>query len=141
MNTQTSTTVNKEISSYEQQAIDFADKYGIKMKIISSKYGLYFADDKICRYIFKCKLSMSGKSYTFNFGQSIAECSKEPSLYSVFACLEKNDPEDFEFFCSNYGYDTDSRSAYKTFKGVERQYNSMLRVFGSDILEEMQDIN
>jgi hypothetical protein len=40
----------------------------------------------------------------------------EPTAEDVLDCLlsDANTPEDFEEFCSEYGYDTDSRKAEKT---------------------------
>lgn len=126
--------------NYKQQAIDFAKKHNIKLDILECTYGKYFPDDEQCRYIFKCRLRRNGKSYTFNFGQSINEGANEPDMYYVLSCLTKNDPEGFEWFCSNYGYDTDSRSAEKTYKAVCKEWKAVERLFG-DILEQLQEIN
>lgn len=41
-----------------------------------------------------------------------------PTEYDVLACLTKNEVGTFENFCSEFGYDTDSRTAKKTYKAV-----------------------
>ena len=125
--------------NYLQQAQDFATKYGVKMRINSVNYGKHFGDDKQNRYIFNITLSRNGKRYTFNFGQSIAEGRNEPTMYDILTCLEKYDSDSFEYFCSNYGYDSDSRKAYKTYLAVCREYKAVVRLFG-DIMEELQEI-
>ena len=48
-------------------------------------------------------------------------------------------PETFEDFCSEYGYNTDSINAQKTYKAVKREFNGVYRLF-SDILEQLQEI-
>ena len=120
---------------YNKAAYSIANAIGLKMQILSSEYKLHFDGDKQKRYVFKIKLIKGGKQYTFEFGQSISEGSNEPTLYSVLACLTKYDPETFEDFCENYGYDNDSRKAEKIYKEVVKEFNNMQRLFTSDELE------
>lgn len=126
--------------NYQKQANDFAAKHNVKMVINSTTYGKHFADDKDSRYIFNITLKRNRKQYTFNFGQSIAQGSNEPTMYDILTCLEKYESSDFEDFCSNYGYDNDSRKAYNIYLAVSREYKAVDRLFG-DIMEELQEIN
>jgi hypothetical protein len=126
------------VSSYEQQAIDFAKKYGVKLSIGEPTYKDFWHDGQM-RWVFPCKLSREGKSYSFKFGQSIAAGKQKPTMYNILACMTKNDPEDYDFFCSNYGYEK-SRSAYSIYLAVCREYEGMRRLFNPEELEEMQDI-
>lgn len=128
------------MSEYTKQAEQFAAKHGVKLKVLASLWGRHFPEDKVARHIFKMKISRRGKSYTFEFGQSIANGAEEPDMYSVLACLTKSDPEDFEWFCKNYGYDTDSRTAERTYKAVCKEWAAVERLFG-DVLDELQEIN
>jgi hypothetical protein len=125
--------------NYQQQANEFATATGTKLKINRSKYGNHFAYDKEHRYIFNCTLTRNGKRYTFDFGQSIAAGNTPPTMYDVLTCLNKYDPTTFEFFCSVYGYDTDSIKALKTYKAVQREFKGVNRLF-SDVLEQLQEI-
>lgn len=61
-------------------------------------------------------------------------------MYDVLCCLEKYEVGTFDDFCSNYGYDNDSIKTHKIYKAVAREYKNMLRVFGAEILEQMQEI-
>lgn len=126
-------------TNYEKEAIQFAQKHGIALEIISEDYRPYFPEDKGCRSVFKCRLVRNGRQYTFEFGQSIANIGQEPTMYDILACLTKYDPESFEWFCSNYGYDTDSRKAEKTYHAVVKEWEAVERLFG-DILDELQEI-
>ena len=117
---------------YNKAAYKVAEHLGLKMKILSSEYKRYFEQQ---RYVFKVRLIKGGKQYTFEFGQSISEGSNEPTLYDVLTCLTKYDPESFEYFCANYGYDEDSRKAEKIYKAVVKEFNNMNRLFTSEELE------
>ena len=65
--------------------------------------------------------------------------AKKPTAYDVLACLQKYDPETFEDFCDNFGYDIDSRSALKIYLAVQDEYNNVIRLFG-DVMEDLEDI-
>ena len=125
--------------NYQQQANEFATATGTKLKINRSEYGKHFANDKEGRYIFNCTLTRNGKRFTFNFGQSIAAGNTPPTMYDVLTCLTKNNPETFEYFCGEYGYNTDSINAQKTYKAVKREFNGVNRLF-NDVLEQLQEI-
>lgn len=125
---------------YQKQANDFANKHGITLEIGSPDYGRHFHDDKESRYIFPVTLKCHGKQYTFKFGQSINGGDEEPTMYDILTCMTKYDPETFENFCSEFGYDTDSRKAEKTYKAVKKEYAAMKRLFSNEVLEEMQEI-
>ena len=128
------------MTNYTEQAEKFAQKHGIKLTFIGDPiYKLYFADDKEQRYVFRCKLTRGGKSYTFDFGQSIISGAEEPTLYDVLTCLQKNEVGDFENFCGDFGYDEDSRKAEKIYKAVCKEFEAVDRLF-SDIIEELQEI-
>ena len=126
--------------TYQQQANEFAAKHNIELLINGYEYKKHFADDTQCRYVFNCTLKYNGKRYTFNFGQSIAQGSNEPTMYDVLTCLEKYEVGTFDEFCGNFGYDNDSIKAHRIYKAVAKEYKNMLRVFGADILEQMQEI-
>jgi hypothetical protein len=65
---------------------------------------------------------------------------KEPDLYSVLSCLQKYEVGTFEDFCSDFGYDNDSRTAEKTYKAVVKEFKGMENLFNSDELELLQMI-
>lgn len=69
----------------------------------------------------------------------ISECKTPPTLYAVLSCLTKYDPETFEDFCFEHGYDTDSRKAYDTFLAVDKEWHEVKRMF-ADCLEELAEI-
>lgn len=125
---------------YNKGAHKIADSMGLKMLIKGSDYRKHFPEDKQNRYVFKIQLKKDGKQYSFYFGQSIAEGSNEPTLYSVLACLQKYDVGSFEDFCGEFGYDEDSRQAERIYKAVTKEFKNMQRLFTCEELELLQEI-
>jgi hypothetical protein len=130
------------MNEYTKQADDFLKETGTTFKVKFYEYGKYFDDDKESRNIYKVTLRRNKKSYTFKFGQSINNTGKgiEPTAYDVFSCIQKYDVGSFEDFCSEFGYDTDSRKAEKTYKAVLKEFENVDRLF-SDVMEKLQEIN
>lgn len=128
------------MTTYLNDALNFAKKHDVKLSFIGDpEFKKHFSDDKDERYVFKCKLSRNGKTYTFNFGQSIAQGCEEPTLYDILACLQKYDVGSFEDFCSEFGYNEDSRTAERTYKAVCKEFKAVDRLF-NDVIEELQEI-
>ncbi|HSE99823.1 MAG TPA: hypothetical protein VLA48_02915 [Nitrososphaeraceae archaeon] len=118
------------------------------MKVGDYEYKKHFSRDKERRCVFKITLKKGGKQYTFNFGQSIAEGTNEPTLYSVLACLQKYEVGDFQDFCSNFGYNEYDentgridKETLKIYNAVVREYENMQRLFNYEELELLQMIN
>lgn len=63
------------------------------------------------------------------------------SVYDVLACLTKCDPGTFEDFCSDYGYDEDSRTAERVYFAVQKEYAQLARLFTPEQMEELAEIN
>lgn len=137
------------MNKYEQQAAEFLQKTNTKLTVEFSHHGKHFADDKQTRDVYKCKLSRGNRSYEFNFGQSINNSGYAhnkytrviPTAYDILACLTKYDPGTFEDFCSEFGYDTDSRNAERTYKAVVKEWEAVNRLFTDEEIEELAEIN
>lgn len=64
-----------------------------------------------------------------------------PSAYDVIAAVQKSDPGTFEDFCADFGFDTDSRTAERTYKAVVDEYRNIAMLFSDDELEAIQEIS
>ena len=64
----------------------------------------------------------------------------EPTEYDVLACLTKYDPETFENFCGEFGYDEDSRKAEKTYHAVKDEYNNVAMLWNEEEMEQLTEI-
>jgi hypothetical protein len=62
-----------------------------------------------------------------------------PTAYSVLACVQKYHHPTFGDFCAEFGYDTDSRKAEKTYQAVKDEYINILTLF-HDVMDELREI-
>lgn len=170
-----------EVSTYEQEAIDFLKATGATIEIKFLKHGKHFDDDKEDRDIYAITIKRGQRSFSFNFGNSIAHSGKflvgykmanntvrsdakrfndkkeaesaafraemivnkdfsKPGSYDILACLTKYDPGTLEDFCSEFGYDTDSKKAENIYNAVKDEYQNMARLFTDEELEQLQEI-
>lgn len=63
-----------------------------------------------------------------------------PSDYSILACLDVLYSDSFEEFCSEFWYDTDSRSAYNIYIKCIEQDRMLRRIFDKKQLEMLAEI-
>lgn len=81
--------------------------------------------------------------FNYDFGNIVGDKIIRPiapTLYDVLACLQKYDVGTFEDFCNEFGYDTDSRTAKKTYKAVVKEYDKMCSLFNNEELEVLTEI-
>lgn len=63
-----------------------------------------------------------------------------PTEYDILACLETYVPNTFEDFCWEFGYDTDSISAMKTYLACQKQWAKIRKIFTEEQIEELAEI-
>lgn len=131
------------MSEYTQKAEDFLTAHSLKFRSVFLEYGPYFPGETESRNIYRLTISGKGRGrYSTKFGQSINGTmkSEEPTAYDLLTCLTKNDPGAFEDFCSEFGYDIDSRTAERTYKAVKRDWQKVEQFFTPEEIEELQEI-
>jgi len=158
------------MNSYEKQAQDFLDKTGAKLDIKFLRKGKHFQDDQEERDIYVVTLSRGSRRYEFNFGQSLVNSEhwkdkatgktstdeawvkrawgygaihkkrQEPTPYDILTCLTKYNPGTFEDFCDDFGYDKDSRRAFKTYEAVRDEFLHIQAMFSDYELEVLSEI-
>ena len=134
------------MNNYTQQAENFAAKYGVTLEILDCEYKPMWSETQK-RSVFKLRLKRNGKSYTFEFGQSIQAGNTSPDMYSVLACLTRYAVGSFDDFCSEFGYSRYDEETGRTNKQTERTYKAVCKEFAaverlfSDCMEELQEIN
>jgi hypothetical protein len=74
--------------------------------------------------------SLSGLKYEF----------EQPRAYDILFCLQKYEVGTFEGFCSEFGYNTDSKKAEKTYKAVKNEYENLERLYSEREFEKMREI-
>lgn len=78
---------------------------------------------------------------TWDFDKfNILEKRTKPSSYAILACLTTYDPDTFENFCSDFGYDTDSKKAEKTYNAVLDEWKNIQELFTDKEIEQLSEI-
>jgi hypothetical protein len=80
-------------------------------------------------------LKMNGRQLTVPFGMGYGHNQAEPTAENVLSCLlsDASDAENaasFEDWCSEYGRDTDSRSAERTYRQIRKQTEKLSAFLG-----------
>ncbi len=143
----------KTKNEYDLQAEKFLSDTQTELSAEWVEHGRHFEDDKATRDIYEITLKRGGRSFTFRFGQAIADTGKRPTAYDVLACLTKCDPGSFEEFCSSYGYQNDrrrqsrkncagftNRKAEKIYKAVLNEWQNIQILWPDEELELFQEI-
>ncbi len=93
-----------------------------------------------CR-IYRGPIHPNSHSFGLYFSQGSAH-TEFPTLVDVLDCVANDasgydSTKDFEDWASDYEYDTDSRSAEKTYRAVKRQSEQLKRTLGEDAYAEL----
>lgn len=64
----------------------------------------------------------------------------EPNSYDILSCLTKYNPGTFENFCSEFGYDTDSKRADIIYNLVKEEYKNVCTIWSEKEIEELADL-
>lgn len=65
---------------------------------------------------------------------------KAPTAYDVLACLTKYDPGTLEEFCSEFGYDADSKRAEKLYNAVVNEWHNVAMLWNDAEIEDLTEI-
>lgn len=126
--------------SYDEMAEQFLKDTKTKFSVKWIGYRKHFVDDKQCRHIFLCTFKRNGKQFSVNFGQSIAAGGKTPNAYDVLSCLQKYDVGGLSDFCSDFGYDEDSKKAEKIYNAVCKEFDNVCKIWTDEEIERLQEI-
>lgn len=63
-----------------------------------------------------------------------------PTAYDVLTCLTKIDPGTLEDFCSEFGYDTDSKKAERTYNAVCKEWQNIRALWTDAEIAKLQEI-
>lgn len=128
------------MNDYEERAEALLERLNTSLTVRFVEHGRHFYDDTDTRDIYECTLTRGNRTYTFRFGQSIANRGVEPTAYDIIACLTKHDPGTFEEYCSDFGCDLDSYTARAVHQDLRAEYIGMTRLFSDDELALLAEI-
>jgi hypothetical protein len=134
---------------------NFLAKYGIVLTAKLAKQGVYFPNDNssdLLHNSFNVYVTTKNGRTSFRFYGSNMDYNNnvtaldESAVLSAFECFVSDamaGSNSFKDFCSEMGYDTDSRRAYKTFKACEKSNEKFERLFPNvdiyDLHNDLQD--
>jgi len=144
-------------NEYDKIAEDFLKKTKTTFSALFVRNGKHFADDKDNRDIYLITLQRGDRIYKFNFGQSLNASGEYtylnggnfkknihfaiPTAYDVLSVLQKHEVGDFQNFCNDFGYDSDSIKAEKNYNLVVKVYENIKMLFSDIELEKLRKIN
>lgn len=120
---------------------DFIEGHGVRMACDWADENPNMDDMPDGSTHYRCLLRYGRRRLTVPFSMGPAHC-KEPELADVLDCLASDacsydNARDFEDWCAEYGYDTDSRKAERTYRAVERQREGLYRLLGDEAYREL----
>jgi len=119
---------------------DFVARHNIKIACEWADRNPHMPDWNDANH-YKCKLTMGRKQMTVYFSQSYG-VSHEPEVVDVLNCLADDsagvsNARSFEEWAEEYGYDTDSRKAEKTYNVCVKQAARLLSFLGKDLYDKL----
>lgn len=138
MNTNTMTTKQ----DYQLQAKEALAKCNVSMEIkLSNTKIAPWESDPAKRYHYIITLIAGKIKYSFDFwGSALDYINKKSRIseYDVLACLSSSfhTPIEFAEFCADFGYDTDSIKAHKTWLACLEQRAQLNKIFPKDSQKE-----
>lgn len=162
----TNTTINKVFSHNGKHFANdeqVRDIYIVTIKRGNRQFNFNFGQSIIKSKKFQDKLNKrlftaNGKSagnhnykylYPENFPKTKAEErfgdfniieGEVPKEYDILTCLTKYDPGTLEDFCSEFGYDIDSKSAEKTYLAVKEEWKNVQTIWTDKEIELLIEI-
>jgi hypothetical protein len=131
------------MSEYEKQAEEFLRRFGLRFRAVErnekepewaegGRFGNHYRVTISRRGDYVGNEGLTPKRISFDFWGSLADqqSGEDITAYDVLANISGDIycPDDFEEFCSEYGYEEDSRKAEATFRRVAT-FSRRLREF------------
>jgi hypothetical protein len=121
-----------------QTIANFIADHGIRMTVKPRNSNPNMPDDgwAYTASHWTCTLHFGRQRMAVAFSQGSAHFDP-PKLADVLDCLASDasgleNARDFADWCAEYGYDTDSRKAERTYKAIKRQASRLKAVLGTD---------
>jgi hypothetical protein len=118
----------------------FIDRIGIRMTASQTDRNPHMEGaDNMDHW--RCNLRCNGRRIAITFSMGAGHNGREPQLAEVLDCIASDasgveNARSFDDWCSEYGYDTDSRKAERIYATCTRQTASLKRLLGDDAAYE-----
>lgn len=136
-------------SEYDEQAKKFYEGFGFEIEYSGGTWEPpeWVEPGQVHGRRYWVTISRVAKGYTplcFAYWGSRADADNGlgPSFYDILACVASDSHYDmaFEEWCSELGYDTDSRKAYATWERCREFAKKICAFFTADELEALREI-
>ena len=121
----------------------------IKVRFVDDGFRPYFDESEEPRQVYRVFLRYNGNITSFLFGDSLQNgydgimAADKPQEYKNtildIIVSESIQLEDFKDFCESFGYDEDSRKAYKVYKKCIKQSEKIHKLFSDAELEKLDE--
>lgn len=113
-----------------------------KITLLGKSYACWDKERLHATYGHELELVRNGHTERFTFYDSIHNTEKniKPLLISILACLEWVDPGNFDDWCSECDYDSDSISHFEIYRKVLAEFKQLRNLFGPSEREAIYDI-
>ena len=142
------------MNEYNKQALEFLNSVPAEMEIhyagttVNHRWNEKQPRDMFSFIIKTPKGSMNGIFWDslHNTRERIAKRNKpkNPSQYSILACLEKYDVGSMDDFMAEFGYEIrsarDITNFLETYNATVKEYNDLCRIFTPAQMEELREI-
>lgn len=117
---------------------EFVQAHGITASVKHINSNPNMAKSEYMNRHFEVTLQLGNDSMMVPFSQGDAH-TEEPTAEDVLNCLASDSagPDSFEEFCSEYGYDEDSRTAERIFNACQRQKAELESFLGTELFSEL----
>lgn len=119
---------------------DFIEQHAITADVVAADTNPHMDDDRLPMDHWRVTLRRPRSKMTVYFSMGRGHNGKEPTVGAVLDCLasdSSNIGDSFEDWCADYGYDTDSRKALRTFNMCRRQAERLRKFLGTDAYEAL----
>lgn len=136
-------------TDYQQQAIDFLSKTQTTMSVahtLENNCPTWDNEKHIHGNEYKITFKRGKKSASIKFWnsyQDILDGDIPPSAYDVLANIANGQYDDlltFDQWCDDYGYNSDSRKAFRTYQLCVKQAIKLKTIWSAKELELLQEI-
>lgn len=119
---------------------DFIAQHSITMRVAAVDANPHMDDRNMDHW--KVELARDRARLTTYFSKGFGHNGKAPEVDEVLDCLASDastidNVMDFEAFCSDLGYDSDSRRAEKIYKACARGAKSLRRFLGESLYQTL----
>lgn len=128
---------------YNEEMRKILNNAGINVDIIYITKSVVDWDKDNLHNQYKVILKRGNKQMQFDFWDSLQNTQedKKTTIYDVIASLEWYEIYDFENFCMDFGYDTDSIKAFNIYTNCKKQQKELFALIPeNDIKEKIKEI-